>query len=95
MMSITQKSKSTEVKCQKKPMPIMPDVGVKRRNTGGRLSAAEKDSAYVFLQQFFSTIPKCPSHYTRKRSRKEYFESFINSVAKLLETHEDFCKDHG
>lgn len=45
-----------------------------------------------YLKQFFNKLPKLPSHYCRKSTRKLYLQTDITSIAHLYNIYCDACK---
>lgn len=45
----------------------------------------------IYLNTFFNKLPKLPSHYCRKSSKKLYLQTEINSISQLYKIYCDNC----
>ena len=75
------------------------DVGISKEVKKPRNPHPSRGFAWTtgdqdFLANFFRQIPKAPSHYCRKDSKKIYLDVYISSMDKLYKAYVKHCEDN-
>ena len=65
---------------------------VKPRNPRPAKGFNWTDEDQIFLKEFFDKIPKAPSHYCRKDTKKVYLTPLVRTLTKLYEIYKARCK---
>lgn len=63
--------------------------------TSTRLPRSKNKENVKFLSTFLESLPKLPSHYCRKETKKMYLEQTFTSFADLYKIYQEHCKNSG
>lgn len=73
---------------------LLPDLDIKPRSRGGGRRAEDKqDDDTLMLESFFEHIPKLPSHYCRKKTKKLYLNESFKTKIQLYTAYKQYCEE--